>query len=87
MIYFKTSIFVASTQEVHLHLAGINTAPNSEIHNYEVAFSANLAIGLKHLYANFHYFLIVFNIHGSLMHCISQCYHCKSQNEAYIQRW
>ena len=38
MIYFKTSIFVASAQEVHFHLAGINTALNSEIHNYEVAF-------------------------------------------------
>ena len=87
MIYFKTSICVASTQEVRLHLAGINTAPNSEIHNYEVAFSANLAIGLKHLYANFNFFLIIFNIHGSLMHYISECYHCKSQNEGYIKRW
>ena len=53
MIYFKTSIFVACAQEVRLHLAGINTAPNSGIHNYEVAFSANLTIGLKYLYANF----------------------------------
>ena len=78
---------MASAQEVHFHLAGINTALNSEIHNYEVAFYANLAIGLKHVYAHFHYFLIVFNIHDSLMHFISECYHCQSQNEVYIQRW